>query len=65
MRLLLVEDDYSIGRGINQTLRDQGYAVDWVRDGLAARAQIVSGKLQGLVFTPRAYPTPANLAPYA
>jgi len=43
MRLLLVEDDYLIGRGVDQTLRDQGYAVDWVRDGLAARAQIASG----------------------
>jgi two-component system, OmpR family, response regulator QseB len=42
MRLLLVEDDFLIGRGVNQTLRDQGYAVDWVRDGLAARAQIAS-----------------------
>jgi two-component system response regulator QseB len=42
MRLLLVEDDFLIGRGVNQALRDQGYAVDWVRDGLAARAQIAS-----------------------
>ncbi len=43
MRLLLVEDDYLIGRGVDQSLRDQGYAVDWVRDGLAAQAQIGSG----------------------
>jgi two-component system response regulator QseB len=42
MRLLLVEDDYLIGRGVNQTLRDQGYAVDWVRDGMAAIAQMAS-----------------------
>ena len=32
-----------IGRGVSQTLRDQGYAVDWVRDGVAARLQIASG----------------------
>src|ERR1035437_10893588 len=43
MRLLLVEDDSLIGRGVSQTLRDQGYAVDWVRDGVAARLQIASG----------------------
>jgi two-component system response regulator QseB len=42
MRLLLVEDDYLIGRGVNQALRDQGYAVDWVRDGMAAVAQMAS-----------------------
>ena len=36
MRLLLVEDDYLIGRGVNQALRDQGYAVDWVRDAMVA-----------------------------
>jgi two-component system, OmpR family, response regulator QseB len=43
MRLLLIEDDYLIGRGIEQSLGDQGYAVDWVRDGLSGRAQIASG----------------------
>jgi two-component system, OmpR family, response regulator QseB len=36
MRLLLVEDDPMIGEGIHQGLRQDGFAVDWVRDGLAA-----------------------------
>lgn len=40
MRLLLVEDDLLIGRGVEETLRDEGYAVDWVRDGYAAEAQL-------------------------
>jgi two-component system OmpR family response regulator len=36
MRILLVEDDRMIGEAIEQSLRDAGYAVDWVRDGQAA-----------------------------
>ena len=36
MRLLLVEDDAMIGESIEEELREQGYAVDWVRDGKAA-----------------------------
>ncbi len=40
MRLLLVEDDRLIGRGVYETLREEGYAVDWVRDGDEADAQL-------------------------
>jgi two-component system response regulator QseB len=36
MRLLLVEDDHMIGESLVRGLRDDGYAVDWVRDGAAA-----------------------------
>ena len=36
MRLLLVEDDAMVGAGIRTGLRQQGYSVDWVRDGEAA-----------------------------
>jgi two-component system, OmpR family, response regulator QseB len=36
MRLLLVEDDRMIGESLVRGLRDDGYAVDWVRDGAAA-----------------------------
>ncbi len=43
MRLLLVEDDRLIGRGVQENLRDEGYAVDWVRDGLSALAHLRSG----------------------
>jgi two-component system response regulator QseB len=37
VRLLLVEDDAMIGRSLQQGLMQDGYAVDWVRDGQAAR----------------------------
>jgi two-component system response regulator QseB len=36
MRILLVEDDSMIGAGIQRGLRQEGYAVDWTRDGRAA-----------------------------
>lgn len=40
MRLLLVEDDAMIGESLARGLRDDGYAVDWVRDGAAALAAL-------------------------
>lgn len=40
MRLLLIEDDPMIGAGVQQALRQDGYAVDWVRDGMAAELAI-------------------------
>ena len=36
MRLLLVEDDPMIGEAVQDLLRAEQYAVDWVRDGEAA-----------------------------
>jgi two-component system, OmpR family, response regulator QseB len=36
MRLLLVEDDAMIGRSLQRGLRQEGYAIDWVRDGQSA-----------------------------
>lgn len=36
MRLLLVEDDRMIGESLVKGLRDEGFAVDWVKDGVAA-----------------------------
>ena len=35
MRVALIEDHESLARGIENALRDQGYAVDWLADGLA------------------------------
>lgn len=35
MRLLLVEDDPMIGESLEEGLRGESYAVDWVRDGSA------------------------------
>lgn len=36
MRLLLIEDDSMIGASVQRGLRQDGFAVDWVRDGVAA-----------------------------
>ncbi|RTM07742.1 MAG: response regulator [Hyphomicrobiales bacterium] len=36
MRLLLAEDDPTIGSGLQQGLRKKAFAVDWVRDGNSA-----------------------------
>ncbi len=42
MRLLLVEDDRMIGESLRNALRQCGYAADWVRDGRAADATLIS-----------------------
>ncbi len=42
MRLLLVEDDRMIGDSLRAALRLDGYAVDWVRDALAAQSTLSS-----------------------
>ncbi len=38
MRVLIVEDDPMIGTSLTRGLTDDGYVVDWVRDGVAAEA---------------------------
>jgi two-component system response regulator QseB len=42
MRLLLVEDDSMIGVAAQQGLRQDGHAVDWIRDGVQAEAAIAT-----------------------
>ena len=36
MRILLIEDDPQLGDGLTVGLRQAGFAVDWVKDGMAA-----------------------------
>ena len=36
MRLLLVEDDKSLGEGIITALKAEGYTIDWLQDGVSA-----------------------------
>ncbi len=38
MRVLLVEDDPMIGESVHKGLQQDGFAVDWVRDGVSAEA---------------------------
>lgn len=42
MRLLLVEDDTLLGDGIRAGLTQEGYTVDWLRDGEAADGALKS-----------------------
>lgn len=41
MRLLLVEDDPMIGASVQRGLQQDGYGVDWVRDGTAAELAVL------------------------
>ncbi|XEG75605.1 response regulator [Pseudomonas sp. abacavir_1] len=36
MRLLLVEDDSALGKGVRTGLRQEGYTIDWLKDGASA-----------------------------
>ncbi len=40
MRILLAEDDPLLGDGLKAGLRQQGFQVDWVRDGTAAEREL-------------------------
>ncbi|WP_019140061.1 response regulator [Noviherbaspirillum massiliense] len=42
MRILLVEDDSMIGDSVRTSLRQEGYVVDWVRDGRAAESALAT-----------------------
>jgi two-component system, OmpR family, response regulator QseB len=42
MRLLVVEDDAMIGESVQRGLRQDGFAVDWVRDGAAAELALAN-----------------------
>jgi two-component system OmpR family response regulator/two-component system response regulator QseB len=50
MRILLAEDDAMLGDGLRAGLRQQGFQVDWVRDGLAAEREIMKGEYQAAVL---------------
>lgn len=43
MRVLVVEDDPMIGRAVVNGMQGAGYAVDWVRDGVAAELALGQG----------------------
>ncbi|OIQ67885.1 transcriptional regulatory protein QseB [mine drainage metagenome] len=50
MRILLAEDDTLLGDGLRAGLRQQGFQVDWVRDGNAAERELASGDYQAAVL---------------
>jgi two-component system OmpR family response regulator len=45
VRILLIEDDSMIGEALLTALKDEAYAVDWVREGMAA-SEILSHEHQ-------------------
>jgi len=50
MRILLAEDDELLGSGIRAGLTQQGFHVDWVRDGVAAERELLTGAYQAVVL---------------
>lgn len=50
MRVLLAEDDDLLGAGLRAGLRQQGFQVDWVRDGHAAALELRTGHYEAAVL---------------
>jgi DNA-binding response OmpR family regulator len=50
MRLLLVEDDEHLGRALQTGLAQQGHAVDWLQDGVAAELAARDGEYDAIVL---------------
>jgi DNA-binding response OmpR family regulator len=50
MRILLAEDDAILGDGLRTGLRQLGFRVDWVRDGLAAERELMTGEYAAAVL---------------
>jgi two-component system OmpR family response regulator/two-component system response regulator QseB len=50
MRILLIEDDPQLGDGLTVGLRQLGFAVDWVKDGMAADQALATENFDMLVL---------------
>ncbi|HEU4602614.1 MAG TPA: response regulator transcription factor [Steroidobacteraceae bacterium] len=50
MRILLVEDDELLGSALCEGLRQAGFAVDWLKDGEAARTALLAEEFAGVVL---------------
>lgn len=50
MHLLLVEDDAMLGESLCRNLRREAYAVDWVRDGVAAQRSLHAGRFDAVLL---------------
>jgi len=50
MRILLVEDDELLGKAVRTGLEQQGYAVDWLTDGVAAEIAAKTTDYSALVL---------------
>lgn len=61
MRLLLVEDDVMIGESVSHGLRQDGFTVDWARDGRAAELAL-GNKVYDLLLLDLGLPKKDGLA---
>ena len=50
MRILLVEDHQLLGDAIHVSLRQAGYSVDWVQDGVAAESALAAEEFAAVVL---------------
>jgi DNA-binding response OmpR family regulator len=50
MRILLAEDDSLLGDGLQAGLRQSGFQVDWVRDGVAAEHELRTLPMNGSTY---------------
>ena len=50
MRLLLIEDDESLGDAVKTGLTQLGYVVDWLKDGETARASMRSESFEAIIL---------------
>lgn len=50
MRILLAEDDAMLGDGLRAGLRQLGFQVDWVQDGVAAERELATGDYTAAVL---------------
>lgn len=50
MRILLAEDEALLGAALREGLQQAGFAVEWFRDGAAARAALETERFAGVVL---------------
>ncbi len=50
MRILLVEDDQLLGDGIETGLKQEGYAVDWLQDGIQAETALLNESFDAAIL---------------
>ena len=50
MRILVAEDDAVLAGGVMHTLRQSGYAVDWVKNGVEADSALASDEFDLLIL---------------
>jgi DNA-binding response OmpR family regulator len=61
MRILLIEDDAMIGKGLSVAMQDAGMSVDWVRDGQAGEDAIATGGDYALVLLDLGLPNKSGI----